>query len=103
MIIFETSDKLGRKIKFTSERKLHIQLRHAEIEEFELFKETLESPAAIKASFYEESVLIYYKEINSKGYKFLAVVIKVLNGDGFILTAYKTNYVKEGRLLWKKD
>lgn len=57
----------------------------------------------IKASAYDETVIIYYKESEIKGYKFLAIVVKVLNGEGFILTAYKTNNIKEGRLLWKKD
>lgn len=41
MVIFEISDKLKRKIKFTKERKAHIALRHPEIEEFGLFKDAL--------------------------------------------------------------
>jgi len=28
------------------------------------------------------------------------VVARYLNGDGFLITAYRTNKIKEGTLLW---
>jgi len=34
--------------------------------------------------------------------KYLAVVVKVLNQEGFIITAYFTERVRRGKVLWKK-
>ncbi len=101
MIIFKILDKLGRKIKFTNERKSHITIGHPEIKEFELFEDVLQNPFFIKTSIYDEKVLLYYKENKSTDYKFLVLVVKILNGEGFILTAYKTNSIKEGKVIWK--
>mgnify|MGYP001563981720 FL=1 len=100
MPVFEATDKLKRKIKFTAERKAHISLRHPEIIEFDVFESVLAEPDIIKSSIYDDKVLLYYKEVG-KDYRYLAIVVKVLNGEGFILTAYKTNIIKEGKVVWK--
>jgi len=100
MIIFEIEDKTKRKIKLTLERKVHMVLRHPEIDGFDLFESALTNPELIKTSTYDEKVLLYYKDV-SKEYKYLVLVVKILNGEGFILTAYTTNAVKEGKLIWK--
>ncbi len=34
--------------------------------------------------------------------KYLAVVVKLLDDDGFIVTAYFTDKVKRGRILWRR-
>lgn len=102
MIIFGAIDKLKRKIKFTLERKEHIAFRHPEITEFELFEAILRAPELIKCSSYDSKVLLYYRSAGeAKDYKYLVLVVKVLNGEGFILTAYKTNTIKEGKEIWK--
>ncbi len=100
MIIFEVADKLKRKIKFTNERKEHIAIRHPEITEFNIFESVLKEPNLIKTSTYDDNVLLYYKNIGG-GYQYFVVVVKLLNGEGFVLTAYKTNIIKGGRVIWK--
>lgn len=37
------------------------------------------------------------------GEKFLCVVVEVLEGDAFVLTAYLTDKIKEGEMLWGSD
>ena len=101
MNIFEIIDKLKRKIKFTHERKEHILVRHPEVTEFVLFEKILLDPDLIRTSLYDEKVLLYYTDV-SKEYKYLVLVVKTLDGEGFILTAYKTNIIKEGKERWKK-
>jgi hypothetical protein len=33
---------------------------------------------------------------------YLCIVARHLNGDGFIITAYITDKIKEGEVVWKK-
>ena len=35
--------------------------------------------------------------------KFMLVVVEVLNGEGFIVTAFFTDKIKKGDLIWKKN
>ncbi len=100
MLLFEIAEKLKRKIKFTEERRQHITFRHPEITEFDLFESVLKEPSLIKSSAYDEKVLLYYKPV-ADAYDYMVLVVKVLNGEGFILTAYKTSIIKEGKIVWK--
>ena len=35
--------------------------------------------------------------------KFMLVVVQILNGEGFIVTAFFTDKIKKGDLIWKKN
>ena len=46
--------------------------------------------------------MLFAKRIES--YDILIVAVKVLNGDGFLVTVYQTGvYKKKGTLLWPKQ
>jgi len=47
----------------------------------------------------DSSVYIYYRRF---GEYFICVVAKYLNGDGFIITSYKTDRIKRGEVVWKR-
>ena len=89
--IFQTTDKSGRKIHLTKERWTHINEQHPEISNYsEEIQETLKNPTKIKEVGYDENVRYYYryyKNIESSA-KNLLVVVKYLNGEGFVITAY---------------
>jgi hypothetical protein len=92
---------LGKKIKFTKERYLHIVLRHPELEGKESdIRKTLTNADFVQESVYDKNVLLYYRSINKKEY--VVVVVKVLNNHGFIITAYIANIIKKGAIIWKK-
>ncbi|MBI2232659.1 MAG: hypothetical protein HYU56_01960 [Candidatus Aenigmarchaeota archaeon] len=92
---------LGKKIKFTKERYLHIVLRHPELEGKEVdIRKTLTTADFVQESVYDKNVLLYYRSINKKDY--IVVVGKVLNNHGFIITAYIANVVKKGVIIWRK-
>ena len=92
---------IGKKIKFPKERYLHIIFRHPELEAKENdVISTLKTADFVRESVYDKNVLLYYKIINKDEY--LVVVVKILNGDGFILTAYISNIIKKGEVIWKK-
>ncbi|MBS3053583.1 MAG: hypothetical protein J4469_03705 [Candidatus Aenigmarchaeota archaeon] len=92
---------LGKKIKFTKERYLHIVLRHPELEGKESdIRKTVTNADFVQESVYDKNVLLYYRNINRKEY--VVVIIKVLNNHGFIITAYIANIIKKGAIIWKK-
>jgi len=62
-------------------------------------QDTLKNPDEIRRSKVDQNVYMYYKWMAAH---FLCVVVKHLNGDGYIVTAYLTDKIKEGELVWKK-
>lgn len=56
-------------------------------------------PDEIRQSVRSESVLLYYRKENDY---FTCVVVRVLDGEGFIITTYLTDRVKEGKSIWKR-
>lgn len=102
---FEVTDKFGRKVKLTRERIwAHILKRPEMAEEGELIKDTLKDPDEVRESMEDNTAWLYYK-INPKGgkwNKFILVVVKLLNGEGFVLTSFFTGIIKEGKPIWTR-
>lgn len=92
-IIFETSDKTGRKIYLTKERYAHI-LSHSEMQDkIEEIIGTLKYPLKITDYSLEKDVKYYYKYIKSEK-MYLRVIVKYLNGKGFIITTYLIDKIR---------
>jgi len=68
--------------------------------ELESVKSTIILPDEIRQSRYDSKVFLFYKEKSEN--RFICVVIKRLNGDGFIITAYITDKIKQGEKIWPK-
>ena len=66
--------------------------------------ETLLDPdRIIKAGTYADVELFYrHYEVTPVTKKYLCVVVKISNGDMFIITAYFTDRMKRGEVLWKR-
>lgn len=62
-------------------------------------KETLKNPDYIRKSKTDGKIYLFYKK--QKKY-YLCVVVRHLNGDGFMVTVYITDKIKEGEQLWPK-
>jgi len=89
-------------IRLTDERRAHI-LEHEEMAGAEpLIGETLLHPDVVVQSLRDERVSLYHRYYTGThvGDKFLCVVVKGGEGDAFVLTAYFTDRVKKGRILW---
>ncbi len=103
---FEITDKFARKLKLTKERIwAHISKRPEMLGKEELIKATLIDPDEVRESKEDSKALLYYRT-NPKGDKwnrFILVIVKVLNGEGFILTSLFTGIIKEGKLVWKRN
>ena len=67
-------------------------------------QDTLLNPDQIIRSSTDPDVELFYQNYNISPVtdKYLCVVVKVLTGDLFIITAYFTDTVKRGEVLWKK-
>lgn len=97
-------DYEGNRIRLTDERAEHILL-HKEMIEFQDFiGETLHSPDYVLQSKADENVKLYNKfyYTNIYGNKFLCVVVKFIENDIFIITAYIINKIQNGEILWRK-
>lgn len=97
-------DFQGREIRFTDERLRHI-LDHPEMRQMEpAITETLREPEKVIESLSDPEARLYYRFYlgTRVGDKRLCVVVKVKEADAFILTAYLTDTVKKGKLVWPK-
>ena len=89
-------------VRLTDERWVHITEEHCELAGMRLdVLETIKNPSRILAGGEEE--LLGIQEIE-KG-KFLVVVYRELNNDGFIITAFLTRRIKSlnrRKQIWPK-
>ena len=86
----------------TAERLVHIR-EHPEMLGLEsAIEDTLRAPACVVQSRSDSSTLLYYRVVvdTPVGDKLLCVVVKNARNDAFVLTAYLTDTVKKGRLVW---
>lgn len=100
-VYFEIREKMGRLIRTTrSHWDLISMLKHPEIEGKESeVKQCLSNPVEIRKSSEDPDVYLYYASYMTY---YICVVARHLNGDGFIITAYITDKIKEGESVWKR-
>ena len=63
-------------------------------------KATLRNPDEIRQSRSDSAVFLFYKKIKTQ--RFICVVAKKLDTEGFLITTYPTNAIKEGEKIWQK-
>src|SRR3989338_2996201 len=95
-------DKFGRNIRLTDERLGHI-LEHPELSGIiDKITETLMSPSIVMKSEDDPYVWLYYRPYKSNGEKsFLLVIVKISNGEGFVITAFYVRNLQNGEVVWK--
>lgn len=98
-------DYLGRSVRLTEERLVHI-LEHPEMVRMEsAIEQALKDPVAVVESLSDPTARLHYRFYTGTrvGDKFLCVVVKVADDDAFVLTAYLTDKIKKGVLLWPTE
>jgi hypothetical protein len=65
-------------------------------------EDTLRAPACVVQSRSDSSALLYYRVVVATpvGGKLLCVVVKHARSGAFVLTAYLTDTVRKGRIVW---
>ena len=100
--LFEITDIFGKRVRTSKEYWKKIKKdKHQELMfEKQEAVDTLVRPDEVYRSVRDEYIKLYYKKFATTT---LVVVVKYLNGDGFVVTAYQTSKVKrKGKILWPK-
>lgn len=95
----------SRQIRFTDERQEHIETEHPEMsDQIDKIKRTLLKPDIVVKSRTDPEVELFFKHYDSTPVtkKYMCVTVKVKKNDLFIITAYFTDTIKRGDILWKK-
>ena len=95
----------NRQIRLTSERQEHIERDHPEMfRQIDRVQDTLSNPDMIIRSRTDHGVELFYRHYSTTPVpeKYLCVVIKASVSDLFIITAYFTDAIKRGRILWQR-
>lgn len=100
-IYFEVITCLQKRIRVTESHWILItQRKHPEILGLEgVVQSTLINADMIRVSQEDAGVFLYYHRY--KKY-YLCVVCRHLNEEGFIITCYLTDKLKEGHEIWRK-
>jgi hypothetical protein len=104
-MMHEFWDNQGRSIRLSEERLNHIESDHPEmVNQIVRISETLAEPDRIIRSRTDASVELFYRHYASTpvSSKFLCIAVKAIRDDNFIITAYYTDGVKRGELIWEK-
>ena len=98
-------DCFGRTVRLTDERLAHI-LEHPEMQGVEAeIERVVRWPALVRRSRSDEAVRLFYEFYAQTrvGGKWLCVVVKYLEDDAFVVTAYLTDRPKQGEDLWPTE
>jgi|SRR5208337_3087260 len=98
-------DVNGRQVRLTDERWGHIEKEHPEMTgRLENIEATLLFPDKIIRSRTDAEVELFYRDYEATpvSHKLLCVVVKAVPDDSFMITAYFTDTVKKGLVLWEK-
>ena len=61
---------------------------------------TLRVPDEIRHSQHDPAVYLFYRADQRR---YLCAVVKRVNGEGFLITAYPCDKIKEGEVIWPKS
>ena len=103
MYIFK--DHFGHEIKLEPNTWKEIQDKHQElIEKIDRVKETLLNPHSVIRSTKMPNVSLFYRyyKFGPPDEKYLCIVVKAVYPENIISTAYMTDKIKRGELIWKK-
>jgi hypothetical protein len=98
-------DFQGLAVRLTDERLAHI-LEHPEMAGLEkAIEETLRAPEIVVESLVDRQARLYYRfYVGTRvGDKYVCAVVKSRGNDAFVLTAYLTDKVKKGVVIWPRE
>jgi hypothetical protein len=101
-ILFQVVTPLGFSVRTTASHwNLITTVKHPIMQGREAdVKLTLSEPDEVRQSKSDDAVYLFYRFNGEK--RWVCAVARQLNGDGFLITAYRTSAIKEGREIWQK-
>jgi len=98
---FEISTPLGFTVRTSEDYWQRLIIKHPDIEELEDFVQlALSAPDEVRRSSQDAGLLLFYRVRREE--RWVVAVARRLNGDGFLITAYQTDAIKEGETVWLK-
>jgi len=98
---FEILTPLNFTVRTSEEYWDKLIIKHPDIADLEIeIQQALASPNEIRRSSRDPNVLLFYLVLKER--RWVVAVARRLNGDGFLITAYQTDAIKEGETLWHK-
>lgn len=101
-MLFEVLTPLGFRVYVTRAYwELITTVKHPAIAGCEAdVQETLSNPNEVRLSRRDPHVYLFYK--HERTGRWVCAVTKRLDGDGFLITAYRTDAIKEGERIWPR-
>jgi hypothetical protein len=101
-IIFEVSTPLGFTVRVSENYwALITTIKHPVMRGREAdVQSALERPDEIRQSRIDPTVHLFYKLERPK--RWIFAVVKRQNGEGFLITTFPTDAIKEGSVIWSK-
>jgi hypothetical protein len=98
---FEILTPLGFTVRTSESYWQRLITKHPDIEDLaELVEQALAFPDEVRRSSRDDGVFLFYLARSEK--RWVVAVARRLNGDGFLITAYQTDAIKEGESVWRK-
>ena len=101
-LLFEATSPLGFRVRVDRTRwQLIVNEKHPAMKGREAdVTVSLENPDEVRQSKSDDAVLLFYKTEGTK--RWVCAVTKRSGEDGFLITAYPTDAIKEGTKIWPK-
>jgi len=98
---FEIKTHLGFTVRTSEEYWQKLIIKHPDIADLEAeIKQALATPDEIRRSSRDPNILLFYLVLKKK--RWAVAVARRLNDEGFLITAYQTDAIKEGESIWHK-
>jgi hypothetical protein len=101
-LLFEVSTSLGFRVRVTRNYwELIVTVKHPVMCGREVdVQDVLQTPDEVRRSQSDPAVFLFYR-LEQPG-RWLCAVAKRLNGQGFLITTYPTDVIKEGERIWSR-
>jgi hypothetical protein len=101
-IVFNVPTPIGFNVRTTRDHwKTITAIKHPSMKGQEVeVKNTLADPDEIRQSRRDSGVFLFYRL--QRPTRWICAVVRRLNQEGFLITAYLTDSIKEGNRIWKK-
>ena len=101
-ILFEVSTPLGFRVRVTRDYwELIVPVKHPVMRERATEgQDVLQTPDEIRQSRSDPAVFLFYRAVVPG--RWFCAVAKRLNAEGFLITTYPTDAIKEGERVWSR-
>jgi len=98
---FEILTPLNFRVRTSEDYWQKLIGKHPDLVDLESeIQQALSDPDEIRRSSRDPNVLMFYRILKEK--RWAVAVVKKLNDEGFLVTAYQTDAIKEGEQLWHR-